>query len=114
VAGCFALLAVLAPGRGPHLGELASTPRFDADLQHDMRVAVSRAGGPRRLLACGPIETNSAESPLAAWTLGVPMRSTESARGDVLIQSGNEQDRAPAPLPSAGYRLLASVRTVRI
>ncbi len=114
LSGCFALLAVLAPGRGPHLGELAATLRLDANLQHDMGVAVARAGGTRRLLACGPIETNASEAPLAAWTLGVPMRTTESPRGNVLIQSPNEQDPTPAPRPSAGYRLLAGAGTVRI
>jgi hypothetical protein len=62
------------------------------------------------------IQTNPSEAPLAAWTLHVQMRRTESADGNVLIQSANAQGAPPAPrTPDKGrYELLARVATVSI
>ena len=86
-AAAVALLTVLAPGRGPHLGAATQTLRAQNAIRRDLPVAVERAGGAGQLLACGSIQTNPSEAPLAAWTLGVAMRRTESADGNVLIQS---------------------------
>ena len=110
------LLTALAPGRGPHLGAAAETLRAQNAIRRDLPVAVERAGGAGQLLACGSVQTNPSEAPLAAWTLGVGLRRTESAVGNVLIQSGGEDGPAPAPVPPPGsrYRLAARAGAVRI
>jgi len=109
-------LTLVAPGRGPHLGAAAQTLRTQDAIRRDLPAAVERAGGAERVLACGSIATNPSDAPLAAWTLGVPMRRTESATGNVLIQSAGEGSRTRAPVPptGAGYRLLAAVGAVKI
>jgi hypothetical protein len=109
-----ALLTVLAPGRGPHLGAATQTLRAQNAIRRDLPVAVERAGGAGQLLACGSVQTNPSEAPLAAWTLGVGMRRTESAHGNVLIQSSGEDGPALAPRRRAGYQLVAGAGTVRI
>ena len=115
VAAVVALTA-LAPGRGPHLGAAIQTLRAQNAIRRDLSTAVARAGGAGRLLACGSIATNPSEAPLAAWTLGVPMRRTESATGDVLIQSVGEASPTLAPVPPAGsgYRVLSAAGVVKI
>jgi hypothetical protein len=95
------VLSLVSPGRGPHLGGAIDVLRAQARVQGDLRAAVQRAGGAQRLLACGSIQTNPSEAPLAAWTLGVPMRRTESWRGDVVIESPSGASAAVAPA-SAG------------
>ncbi len=109
-------ITVVTPGRGPHLGAAAQTLSTQAAIRRDLPPAVERAGGAERVLRCGSIATNPSEAPLAAWTLGVPMRRTESATGNVLIQSAGEGSRTRAPVPPVGsaYRLLSAVGTVKI
>jgi hypothetical protein len=100
-------------------GHLASLPvtaarqRAGDRLQTEIARAV-RVGGPRRLLGCGPIQTNPSEAPLAAWALKVPLLSTESSRGDVVIQSRDTNSPALKPAPGRGARLLARAGGVRI
>jgi hypothetical protein len=114
-----ACLAATIPWRGSHLarvGHAASEVRYQAVLWRDLRVAVSQAGGVDRLVACGVIQTNPSEAPLVAWTLGVQLRRTESADGNVVIQSANDEGAPVAPRPPAGraYEVLARVSTVSI
>ncbi len=108
-------LTVIAPPRGSHLGGLASAQRAQADLRRDMSHALAAAGG-ARLLACGPLQTNPSDAPLAAWTLGAQMLSTESSHGKVLIQAPSAQSPAAAPPVPASrpYRLVAASGVVRV
>ena len=114
LVGVVAALTVLAPGRGPHLGSATDTLRAQNAIRRDLPVAVDRAGGARQLLACGAIQTNPSEAPLAAWTLDVGLLRTESSDGRVLIQSGGQDGPALAPRPRAGYQLVAGAGAVRI
>jgi hypothetical protein len=114
-----ACLAATIPWRGSHLARVsqaASAVRYQAALLRDLRLAVSQAGGAERLASCGDIETNPSEAPLAAWTLHVQMRQTESADGNVLIQLANAEGAPVAPRSSAKsrYELLARVAAVSI
>ena len=114
-----ACLAMTIPWRGSHLARVshaASELRYQAALWRDLRLAVLQAGGADRLVSCGMIQTNPSDAPLAAWTLHVQMRRTESAEGNVLIQSANAQGAPLAPrTPDKGrYELLARVATVSI
>ncbi len=114
LAGVVAAFTVVAPGLGPHLGSAGDTLRAQNAIRRDLPVAVDRAGGAEQLVACGAIQTNPSEAPLAAWTLGVGMRRTESTDGNVLIQSGGEDGPALAPRPRAGFELVAGAGSVRI
>ena len=108
------MLSVVAFGRGPHLGAQLDGARLQARIRGDLRTAVARAGGAKRLLACGSIETNPSEGPLTAWTLDVPLTRTESIHGDVVIQSGGASSPVPQPAAPRGYRLVADTAAVKI
>jgi hypothetical protein len=116
VLAAVVLLTVAWPGREPDFGTASQALRAGAAIRRDLPVAVARVGGAQQLLACGSIATNPSEAPLVAWTLGVPMRRTESATGNVLIQSAGQASPTLAPVPQAGagYRLLAAVGAVKI
>jgi hypothetical protein len=114
LVGVVAALTVLSPGRGPHLGSATDTLRAQNAIRRDLPVAVDRAGGARQLLACGAIQTNPSEAPLAAWTLDVGLLRTESSDGRVLIQSGGQDCPALAPRPRRGFQLVAGAGAVRI
>jgi len=45
--------------------------RYQAELREDLSTIVQRAGGAKRVLACGTIETENYEVPMVAWYLGV-------------------------------------------
>jgi hypothetical protein len=107
-------LSVFAFGRGPHLGAQLDSARLQAGIRGDLAAAVRDAGGAPRLLACGAIETNPSEAPLSAWALGVPLKRTESARGDVVIQSGGAASAALSPAAPAGDGLAAGTWRVRV
>jgi hypothetical protein len=107
-------LSVVAFGRGPHFTPQFSAVRDQGRIRAEMQSAIAQAGGARRLVACGAIQTNPSEAPLAAWALDVPLRRTESSRGNVVIQSLGAASRAPGPLRPAGHRLVAEEGSVRI
>jgi hypothetical protein len=103
---------LLLPGRGP--GAFGHVLRFDNGLRNDMTGAVDAAGGSRRLLACGPVQTNPSEAPLLAWTVNASLRSTESDSGAVRIQAANGPGAKALPAVPAGYKLIAADGAVRI
>jgi hypothetical protein len=102
VAAFFAI-----PGRGAHLGALPGALRFDARMRGDVNRAVDLAGGRRRLLAFGPLETNPSEAPLVAWTLGGQLLDSEGAHRRVVIQLAAAPAARALPAVPAAYRLLA-------
>jgi hypothetical protein len=108
---CLVVFAAAIPWQGTHMARVTHTAtelRDQAMLWRDLRLAVSEAGGSQRLIDCGAIQTNPSEVPLAAWTLGVQLRRTESGDGNVMIETG------PMPSPHAHYRVIARVKTVSI
>ncbi len=108
---CAVAFALAIPWQGHHMARVANTARevrYQATLWRDLRLAVTEAGGPQRLIACGAIQTNPSDAPLAAWTLGVQLRRTENGDGNVVIETGQ------APSPSAHYRVIARVSSVSI
>jgi hypothetical protein len=115
-AASVALLTAVSPGRGPHLGTMVQAARHEDSLRADLDTAVAAAGGSGRVITCGPIATNPSEAPLVAWTLGVQLRATESASGDVLIQSASAADPhvLPATPRNGGYHLIADAGAVKI
>jgi hypothetical protein len=107
-------LSLVAFGRGPHLGSQLTAVRDQGRIRAGIASAIARAGGAHRLLACGAVQTNPSEAPLAAWTLGVPLRRTESARGNVVIQSGGTAGPELAPRVGPGYRLTGAAGAVKV
>ena len=110
------LLSIPAYGKAPHLGSVLHSFRQERRIRADLADVVQRAGGRAALLACGPVQTNPSEAPLAAWTLRVPLSCTEGGRGKVVIVSPGSGDSAPAPALPAGarYRLVAAAGSVRL
>jgi len=45
--------------------------RYQAELRADVSKIIHRAGGARKVLACGSVETENYEVPMVAWYLGV-------------------------------------------
>lgn len=106
-----AALSLVSFGRAPHLGAQLD----GAGLQSRIRSSVSVfAVHPQQLLGCGAVQTNPSEAPLMAWMLDVPLKRTESDRGDVVIQSGGASSAALAPAAPAGYRLVAQAPAGRV
>ncbi len=114
--GACIVLSALWFGQPPHLAAAVDTVRAQSRSRSDLQLAVERAGGPKRLLGCGSVQINSSQAPLAAWTLNVPMRRTESQRGNVVIQSTSASDPTPEPsLPrGTSYRMAAAAGAVKI
>ncbi len=57
--------------RARQLRDEAGEVRYQAALYDDLPVAIREAGGPNRLLSCGPLYTNAMQVPALAWHLGV-------------------------------------------
>jgi hypothetical protein len=114
VAAAAVLLTVLAPGKGPHWGGAVQAAREQDAVRADLSQAVDQAGGPRRLLSCGGVQTIPSEAPLAAWTLDVPLRRTESSAGNVVIQSAGWGSAARLPVAPRRFRLAAASGGVKI
>jgi len=78
-AAVAALVAVMAvflflPGRvgtrfQPH--KLDRALRYQAELRHDLSAIIQKAGGASKLRACGTVETETFETQMVAWYLGV-------------------------------------------
>jgi hypothetical protein len=45
--------------------------RYQADLRHDLSKLIDQAGGAKKVLACGKVETENYQVPMVAWYLGV-------------------------------------------
>ena len=97
-------LAVLAAAgfAAPSLHQVA--PRveslsYDARLNDGLEVAVLRAGGPRRLLACGGLYTGRYQVPVVAWHLGVHLSRVhfEPHAPATVFRSRNSLRDAPQP-----------------
>jgi hypothetical protein len=67
---CAAALALALPRAGSAPDTLDDLGR-DARIWRDARLAIDRAGGAGRLLACGPAFTDPRYVPMVAWELGV-------------------------------------------
>ncbi len=108
-------VGVLSPSPGPHLGRAVADAGYQGRLDRDLSRAVRAAGGPSRLLACGPVQTNPSEVPLVAWVLGTQMRSAEGESGAVVIQVRNGPHGAVLPgVRARGYRTVSRSGTVTI
>jgi hypothetical protein len=93
-----AVLALAGQWPGPHVARALDQVGYQQRLLAEVRRAVARAGGSRRLLACGPVQTNPSEVPLVAWTLRVPMRSAENSAGQVVLVSPNGPHAPAGPV----------------
>jgi hypothetical protein len=67
---CAAALGLALPRAGSAPDTLDDLGR-DARIWRDARLAIDRAGGAGRLLACGPAFTDPRYVPMVAWELGV-------------------------------------------
>lgn len=70
VAALALAAAFVAPWIGPARRELRAT-RYQAAMIDQLGEVVDRAGGARRVLACGPVATGAYLVPAVAWELGL-------------------------------------------
>jgi len=112
------VLAVLAAAPfAPRLVEAA--PReaaklaYEAELYDSLGVAVARAGGPRRVLGCGPPVTGPYQVPGLAWRLrthGIVVGLDSRQAGMVFRAAPVRGARPEPPLPSGNPRLSTVAR----
>ena len=110
-----------------HVGRTRQALAYQAELRHDLGVAVARLGGRSPILRCGSVMTEGFQVPMVAWALGVPVDRVE-APPETAAQPGPApsvifQARATRTsflLPVVGawtgvrYRLVEHVRTFRV
>ncbi len=127
VAGLF--LAV-PPWIGNQLVDVQATHRalvYQAHLREDMSAAVSRLGGPSRVLACGTVMTEGFQVPMLAWNLGVHTETVQASpltltqlpsAPNVVFQTRAQRKSHLLPVVGAWhgvkYREVARVRTFRV
>ncbi|HWC85343.1 MAG TPA: hypothetical protein VG388_02320, partial [Solirubrobacteraceae bacterium] len=58
--------------------------RYQAELRQDLSAIITRAGGARKVLACGEVETEKFQKQMVAWYLGVGSVKTPGAAPDEL------------------------------
>ncbi len=88
-----------------------SALRFQAQLRFDMRDVIERAGGYKKVKACGPAATGMYEVPMLAWylhehTLSVRLDPAPTGNGVILRSPATGGDRlapfqSPNPYPAA-------------
>ncbi|HEY5317353.1 MAG TPA: hypothetical protein VIJ20_05200 [Solirubrobacteraceae bacterium] len=60
-------------------GKLNHALRYQGELRQDLSTIVSRAGGAKKVLACGRVETENFQKQMVAWYLGVESVSASDA-----------------------------------
>ena len=104
-----AVFLVLPDWVGTHFPgyKLDHALRYQGELRQDLITIVNRAGGAKKLLACGEVETEKFQKQMVAWYLGVHAVKTPGASPDELAGetvSGNPnvilqtRDTGTAPL----------------
>jgi hypothetical protein len=58
--------------------------RYQAELRQDLSAIVNRAGGAKKIVACGTIETEDFQKQMVSWYLGVKTVHTNDARAGQL------------------------------
>jgi hypothetical protein len=128
LAGAVAAVVIfmaLPPWVGGQVVDLPATHKalnYQAQLRFDLTRAIRRAGGARKLLACGRIMTEGFQVPMVAYALGVHTLRVEASplKGPplpplpgVILQARANRHAALLPrLPqNAGYTRVARTRT---
>lgn len=95
--------------------------RYQAELRQDLSAVVQRAGGAKKLLACGTVETEDFQKQMAAWYLGLEtVKVSDSPRAprtapNVILQAratGTARLRPVVP-KNVGYTMVRQ-RTFRL
>jgi hypothetical protein len=83
---------------------------YQARLRQDLGAAIARAGGPRRVLACGRVMTEGFQVPMVAYALGVPTprvlappasTATPGPAPDVILQTRATRSSSQLPIVRA-------------
>jgi hypothetical protein len=118
---CVALVAVMLAASVPAVvprvlswATVADGVKARAHLERELDAALSAAGGPQAVLACGRVAITDSDIPRVAlaWKLGVPLadvdrRLPEAGGGVVFARAGGRQDELLATPPSAEVEALA-------
>lgn len=71
-------------GSGYSLGKLNRALRYQAELRQDLPAIIKRAGGARKVVACGSIEVERFQKQMVAWYLDVNAVKTQGPSPDGL------------------------------
>jgi hypothetical protein len=114
--GAFALIARYERPELPGERDEARSIREAARARDTLPAAIDRAGGRRRILACGPARTLAAARPIVAWYLDAPERriATHRRRHGFVIQIRRHGSDHFGPRAPAGARTVARVGDWRI
>ena len=107
--------------------QLDQSLRYQAELRTDLNAIIKRAGGARKLLACGTIETDNYQVQMVAWYLGIdsvdvsgepsPSVASKSIRPDpnVILQARDTTNAALEPrVPKGIHYSEIGQRTFRL
>jgi hypothetical protein len=128
LAGALAAVVIfmaLPPWVGGQVVDLPATHKalnYQAQLRFDLTRAIRRAGGARKLLACGRVMTEGFQVPMVAYALGVHTLRVEASPlkgpplpplpGVILQARANRHATLLPRLPrNAGYTRVAHTRT---
>ena len=114
--GAFALIAHYERPELPGQRDEARSIREASRGRDTLPAAIDRAGGRRRILACGPPRTLAAVRPIVAWYLDAPARrvATHPRRHGFVIQIRRNRSDHFGPRAPAGARPVARVGDWRI
>jgi hypothetical protein len=107
--------------------KLDHTLRYQAELRTDLNAIINRAGGAKKLLACGTVETDNYQVQMVAWYLGIdsvdvsgepsPSVASKSIRPDpnVILQARDTTNAALEPrVPKGIHYSEIGQRTFRL
>jgi hypothetical protein len=114
--GAFALIVHYERPELPVQRDEARSVREAARDRDTLPTAIARAGGRRRILACGPPRTLAAVRPIVAWYLDAPARrvATHPRRHGFVIQIRRHESDHFGPRAPARGRPVAQVGDWRI
>jgi len=81
-----ALAFLLVPGwvgSNFSLGKLNHAMRYQAELRSDLVTIIGRAGGAKKIVACGKVQTEDFQKPMVAWYLGLKTVEANDSRSNL-------------------------------
>ena len=81
-----AVVFLVAPnwvGSDFSLGKLNQAMRYQAELRSDLVTIIHRAGGAKKIVACGRVQTEDFQKPMVAWYLGLKAVEANDSRSNL-------------------------------
>jgi hypothetical protein len=106
-------------GRYIRADSLNRALRYQAELRQDVSAVIARAGGAKKVFACGAVETENYQVPMVAWYLGVEsVQVADQQPGRIFNVIFQTRETGTAPLrpilPSGVHYTEITQRTFRL